>query len=176
MRPFATLLYALNNNNKNSVSIFMVISLWLRAIARIHSVHLSWAPGGGRPSNQANNNRQLPSTSTIAVCWLLVQMSRPTANVFNWRTRLRRLTVCKPCDGTLQDDCLLQVACVTREVVKSLKQRQHRNILGQYLQWKLLTLCRFPLIHVCSEGTDPMMEVPILMLKVPQWGPGAKLW
>ena len=46
-----------NNNNNNTTTIFMVLSSWRSAIARVHPVHMmnaDSAPGGRQPSDQAN--------------------------------------------------------------------------------------------------------------------------
>ena len=73
-----------NNNNNNAMWIFMVLSSWLRAVVRVHPVHLMnavWVLGVHQPSDQkptdlgcesANNNWQLPSTSTVIIVTQLV--------------------------------------------------------------------------------------------------------
>ena len=46
-----------NNNNNNTTMIFMVLSSWRSAIARVNPVHMmnaDSAPGGRQPSDQAN--------------------------------------------------------------------------------------------------------------------------
>jgi len=48
----------------------MVLSLWLRAIARVHAVHLmnaDSAPDGCHPPDQAKQLGLLPSTSTNVI-------------------------------------------------------------------------------------------------------------
>jgi len=68
---------------------FMVLSSWLRAIARVHPVLLmnaDWAPGDRQHSDlgceSTNNNWQLPSTSTITIyyyysAWKLICILPP---------------------------------------------------------------------------------------------------
>ena len=68
-----------------TTTIFMVLSSWLRAIARVHPVHLmdeDWAPGGRQPSDQANNRlglwlwvRRLAATIHIHHRYLLLLLS-----------------------------------------------------------------------------------------------------
>ena len=56
-RVFRPIRWCNNSNNNNTKTIFMVLSSWRSAIARVHPVHMmnaDSAPGGRQPSDQVN--------------------------------------------------------------------------------------------------------------------------